>query len=126
MVTTDVLPENQVPPEGVALSDVTVPSQIFNGPVMAGLKLTVTIVVVKQPAANVYVTTEVPVATPVTTPLAEAIVATAVVAEIQVPPAATFERVVEEPEHTIPEPVIAAGAAFTVKTEVAKHPLDDN
>jgi hypothetical protein len=53
MVTTDVLPENHVPPEGVALSDVTVPSQIFNDPVMAGLELTVTIVVVKQPAASV-------------------------------------------------------------------------
>ena len=50
-------------------------------------------------------------------------VATAIFADVHEPPETEFESVVEEPEHTIPDPVIAAGAELTVKTEVAKHPL---
>jgi preprotein translocase subunit Sec61beta len=86
-----------------------------------GAAVTVTVAVVETFAhppvpVIVYVITEVPAATPVTAPVLEPIVATAGVAEDQVPPV-TVELSVEDPFEQIavvPEIVPAEGAAVTL------------
>lgn len=70
---------------------------------------------------TVYVITEVPAATPVTAPVEEPIIATAGLAEAQVPPV-TEEESVEEPFEQIaevPESVPAEGGAVIVIVAVA-------
>ena len=77
-----------IPPPGTSLSNTFAPRQIWEGPFIVpglGNAVTVTIVVVKHPAGNVYVITEVPTDTAVITPDSRPIGATAGVPEIQVP-----------------------------------------
>src|SRR5437763_776971 len=68
--------------------------------------------------------TAVPASTPVTTPLDDPIVATAVVLLIHVPPAIASVKLVVDPVQTSSEPAIAAGNGFTVKTAVALQPVE--
>ncbi len=99
-----------VPAEGVAVT-FTVAVSVFEHP----------------PLFTVYVMIDVPAATPVTAPVEEPIVATAGVAEVQVPPV-TVELSVEDPLEQIavvPEIVPAEGAAVTVTVAVVEtlaHP----
>lgn len=72
-----------------------------------------TVCVTKQPVPKVYVITEDPAKTPVTTPLSAFIVATAGVPLLQVPPVVAELSVTVEPAHTLKVPVISAGKAFT-------------
>src|ERR1043165_9782443 len=67
---------------------------------------------------------DVPVATPVTMPVEEPTVATAVFAELQTPPGATLLNVVALPGQTVAVPVIAPalGMGLTVALLVALHP----
>jgi len=65
----------------------------------------------------------VPVATPVTVPVAEPIFATAVVPLVQVPDEVASVKVVVPVPHTLGVPPIAAGFAFTVTWAVLLHPV---
>jgi hypothetical protein len=68
--------------------------------------------------------TEVPVAIPKTTPLAEPIVATDVLLLLQVPPVTASLRVVVAPAHKEVVPVMAVGTGLTVIVVVTAQPLD--
>ena len=74
-----------------------------------------------------YVITDVPADTPLTTPVIEFIVATAPVADVQTPPAVVLVSVVVDPIHALAVPPIAAsvGKAFTltVACAVEIHPF---
>jgi hypothetical protein len=63
---------------------------------------------------KVYVIMDVPADIPFTTPLALSIVATAVVAEPQLPPAGVLDKLVVAPVQTLVIPLIAVGNEFTV------------
>ncbi len=65
-----------------------------------------------------------PANTPFTTPLVPT-VATDVLLLLHVPPAVVLPRVVALPAQTNKEPVIAAGKALTVKTELVEQPEGD-
>lgn len=71
----------------------------------------------------------VPAVTPVTTPVEELIVATAVLLDVQTPPVVVLDNVVVDPEHTAVVPVIDAtvGNAVTVTAVAAlvvEHPVE--
>jgi hypothetical protein len=68
--------------------------------------------------------TDVPAATPVTTPDAEPMVATLVVPLVQVPPDVALVNVLVLPTHTDSEPLIAPGNALTVTILVAAQPVE--
>lgn len=82
---TPVVPELQLPP-GVPSYKIVISSAHMEliPDIIAGLGLTVTTEVVKQPVLTVKVIVAVPVETPVTTPEAEPTVATEVVPDIHV------------------------------------------
>lgn len=74
-----------------------------------------------------YVIVVVPAVTPVTTPVEELIVATAVLLDVHTPPVVVLDNVVVDPEHTDVVPVIDAttGKAVTVTVVaelVVEHP----
>lgn len=118
---TAAFADDQEPP-GVALLSVRDPPiQMLPAPVMApGPGVTLMNVVVKQLPIE-YVTTAEPTDTPVTTP-DELIVATVVGVIAHVPPGVVLVSVVLAPTHTVLFPEIAAGAAVTVTTRVARQP----
>lgn len=66
---------------------------------------------------------ELPDDIPVTIPVDEPTVATAVVPLLQVPPMLLLLRVVALPAHNVAVPVLAAGVPFTVITVVRLQPL---
>lgn len=68
--------------------------------------------------------TDVPPETPVTTPVPETTVATAVLPLLHVPPPASVSETVN-PGHVIMVPVMAPGAGFTVTVVTVKHPVDN-
>lgn len=110
-----------VPPETKLFSVVVKPAQTRCVPViLAGIWYTVNVFVAKQLLPSLYVILEVPEDIPFIIPLAEPIVATAVFAEVQVPPIVVFANVIEELEHTPVNPVIAGGEPITVTVVVAK------
>jgi hypothetical protein len=69
--------------------------------------------------------TAVPALTPLTTPVDEPTVATAVAPLVQVPPDGEELSVVVEPVQTDAVPVIADGAVETVTACVTKQPPDN-
>jgi len=87
-----------------------VPTVPMIGP---GNGFTVTVVVTKQPDDSMYVMTEVPLETPVTMPVDEPTVAIDVLPLLHVPPPVPV-KIIVEPTHTLPGPVIAPGLALTV------------
>ena len=64
----------------------------------------------------------VPADTPETIPVEDPTVAIPVDPEVQVPPPAS-DKVVVEPAHTDPVPVIDEGEVFIVTTVEVKHPV---
>lgn len=71
----------------------------------------------------------VPAVTPVTTPVEELIVATAVLLDVHTPPVVVLDNVVVDPAHTAVVPVIDAtvGNAVTVTAVAAlvvEHPVE--
>lgn len=60
--------------------------------------------------------------TPVTMPVLDPTVATAVLLLLQLPPDTEFDKFVVEPRHAINIPVIGAGVVVTVTTTVAIQP----
>jgi hypothetical protein len=89
----------------------------------AGKVFTVTVAVIWQPVDNVYVTTQVPADTPVTTPDAGSIVSIEAQALLQPPPAGVLLNVVVSPTHTPNEPEMADGSGFTVMPAVMIQPV---
>jgi hypothetical protein len=118
-----------MPPDEPELNDVISPEHTVVMPVIAvGNAFTFIVAVAIQPvAAKVYVIRDVPALTPVATPPPApgpgVIVATPVVALLQVPPGVASLNVVVEPTQTIVVPVIAAGSGFTVTVVVMEHPV---
>jgi hypothetical protein len=112
----------QLPPATASVSTVVLPTHTEVTPVIAdGLGFTVTVVVVSQPVGKVYVIVAVPGDLPVTNPVPEPIVATAVLLLAQVPPPASNKLVVW-PTHTTGKPTIIEGNGLTVNVTVAAQP----
>jgi hypothetical protein len=65
---------------------------------------------------------DVPEVTPVTSPVPEFTVATAVLLLLHVPPDVACDKVDDEPIQVFVVPVIADGAPLTVATAVTLHP----
>jgi hypothetical protein len=102
---------------------VEAPTQALAVPEMVGKALIVTVCVAEQPSLLVYVMTEVPAATPETTP-AEETVATDVDAEVQGELVAAEPdpvKVVEAPTQALAVPEMV-GSALIVTVCVAVHP----
>ena len=72
--------------------------------------------------AKVYRISDVPCATPVTTP-DEFIVATAVLELLHVPPGVVLAKVVVDPTQTLVVPVMLFGKPLTVTVTALKHPV---
>jgi hypothetical protein len=91
--------------------------------IAAGAAVTVITVDVVQPALTAYVMRVVPGVIPVTTPVNEPIVATAVVPLVHVPPPVLLVNVIVEPGHTVPGPTIGPAADITLTVVVTRQPL---
>jgi hypothetical protein len=123
-VATLVLALLHTCPDVVEESVVLLPAQTVCVPVIAaGVLVTDVAKVLWQPVESVYDMVVRPPMTALLIPVAEPIVATAVLLLAHVPPAGVAEYVVVAPEHTEAEPLIAEGVVFTVTTLVAKQPL---
>jgi hypothetical protein len=112
-----VLEEDHEPPVVAHARVIVPPAHADPVPVMAaGIAYTLTIAVTVVPA-NEYVMVDVPADIPITTPLAEPIVATAGVLLLHEPPVALLANVVVAPIQVVSVPVIGEeNAAFTVTT----------
>lgn len=127
MVPIAVLLLLQLPPPAVLENVVVPPGHIVLVPVTEAIaELTVTVVVVSQPATNLYVIIAVPVATPVTIPVADPTDAFAVALLDQVPPGTDAVNGTLLPTHMVPLPVIVPAEVFTVTTREIAQPVDDN
>jgi len=111
-----------VPPEVVSVNEIELPEQtIFDPDIEAGSGLTVIAIVVKQPAASVYVIVATPALKPVTNPpLIEAIVISETDHE---PPLVVSINDRMLPAQTILAPVISAGVGLTVISSDTEHPV---
>ena len=88
-----------------------------------GSGLTVIVLVIIQPEADVYVIRGLPLATPVTTPVADATVASVILLLLHVPPDGVEFNVVVAATHSTAVPVIAVGIALTLTACVIKQPV---
>lgn len=120
-VPTAVLLLLQVPPVGEGVRDVVEPTQIDDDPDNVGVAFTV-IVLVTEHVPMLYVTIEVPAATPSSDPLDEPMVATAVLPLAHEPPETEFVSVIDCATQTEAGPPIAAGVLLTVTTCVTVLP----
>lgn len=114
-----------MPPGMVLPRSVPVPGQREVTPVIAGgTGSTVMVALVLQPVLlNVYEMTTLPADIPVTTPLAEPMVATAGVAELHTPPGVALISGVVAPEHTLERPFIARGVILTITMADRAQPV---
>ena len=102
------------PPPAVSVSDTLAPAHTVSGPVMAvGDKLTVTVVVILQPAVEVKVILLVPVVMPVTLPVVAPMVATPVLPLSHVPLPLSV-RVMCAPTHRADGPPGSGGVGLIV------------
>jgi hypothetical protein len=117
----------QVPPVEASVRVVHAPTHMLVVPPMAaGDGVTVTIVVDEQPPEpNEFVTVIVPDVTPPRIPVVGSIVPTAKLLLLHDPPPDDDVNVIVCPTHTLDDPVIVPGPAFTVTTFVIKQPVED-
>lgn len=121
-VATPVLLDDHTPPLGLPTNVVVPPPvHVLNVPLIDGKPVTVTTVLLLQPAAVVYSMVDVPDINPLTTPSVP-MVATLVLLLLQLPPPGAHVNVVVAPSHTNSVPPIALGLAFTVTTPVTLQP----
>jgi hypothetical protein len=120
----------QVPPVTVLVRAIVLPvhTEAIVGAIAAGLVLTVTVFVAKQPVAvTMYDILAVPTPTPVTVvgDPAAITVATAVLLELQVPPGVVFVKAAVLPIHSIVAGIglITFGAGLTVTITEVVHPV---
>ena len=117
-------PELHVPPARESLKVVENVVHRSVVPVIAeGSGFTVSVVVAVQPVGNVYVIDVVPGVTPVTTPPADDIVATAVLELAHVPPVNVSLKDVVSPKHAFIAPAMTDGNGFTVTACVLVQPI---
>lgn len=112
----------QLPPAIGWLITVVLPTHTVGVPLItAGNVITVTVSVALQPVPNVYVTGTRPPVIPLTTPVMLCIVpiGDASGSELHVPPDGPLVRLVAKPAHTVSEPLIGVGLAFTFSGQVA-------
>lgn len=115
--------ELHVPPGDGSVSVMVDPRHTFVGPLIAaGDDETVTVVVVAHPP-TVYVMVAVPNAMPLSNPLVEPIVATAVLLLAHIPPGIAFVSVVLSPAHIRSTPEIGPGTRLTVTTAMVAQPV---
>ncbi|WP_345078726.1 hypothetical protein [Nemorincola caseinilytica] len=111
-----------VPPVGIAVRVVVVPTQISVLEI-SGKGCTVTVVTLEHPVdVCVYEIRLVPTETAVTMPVLDPTVAIDVALLVHVPPVVAEDNVVVAPIHTDRVPVIVAGAAITVTIAVLMQP----
>ncbi len=111
------------PPDTELDSIVVVPAHKAVVPSIGpGAVLTVTVVVVSQPVANLYVIIAVPVATPVTIPEDDPTVAMPVALLLHVPPGTELPNGLVNPTHTLILPVITPGDGLTDTVVVRTQP----
>jgi hypothetical protein len=111
-------------PAVALVSVVELPMHIELVPVIAaGEASTVTIVVVRQPLADVYDIILVPTATPLSTPFTMPIEALPIRELTHMPPAGVLVSVAVAPTQIVPAPAIAAGVSFTVTVFVIAQPV---
>ena len=111
----------QVPPD-IALDNVFVwPTQIAATPVILGVALIVTVLVVKQPDGSVYLIVVMPLERPDKMPLL-AMEPMAGLDEDHVPPAVALEYAPVAPTQILFGPDMAPGKALIVITLVTKQP----
>ena len=114
----------QVPPDGVEFNVVVNPVHTVIVPVIAlGFALTAIGVEVAHPVGNVYTMDGVTAAPPVTTPVREPTDACKGLVLLHMPPGVVELSATDEPTHTEPGPVIAAGNGFTVTVVIARQPV---
>ena len=101
------------PPVAASLSAVVKPRHALRMPVIGANGFTVTTTLVVQPAADVPIIVAVPAVTPVTIPVIELTVATAVLPLVKVTPGVASLSDVVKPTHTLGVPSILVGSAFT-------------
>ena len=119
IVATATFADAHMPPEVASLSVVVPPLHITVVPVMgAGLGLTVMVVLVVQPAVEVYMIVTVPGVRPVNTPPI-LIVPTKGLELVHAPPGVRQPTVIVLPTHTEVAPVIGAGNGAIVTGYVA-------
>jgi len=107
---------------GLLVRPAVVPEHAESAPLIVGVALTVTVIDLVQPVGTVYTTLVVPPVTPLTIPVAEPTVATAVLLLLHAPPVTVLLNVVVVPGHALAVPVMVDGAALTVTTAVAVLP----
>lgn len=113
-----------VPPTAGSVNVTVLPVHTCDVPDMpGGGRFTVTIFVTIQPPTVVYDITAKPVFTPVTIPLDEPTVAMIRLLLAHVPPGVELLSVTDEPIHSVLEPVMPGGGAFTVTCLVALQPV---
>ena len=124
-VAIDVLLLLQLPPVVGSLNVIVAPVHTGVFEVIGNDPLIVTTIVAALPQPFVYCIVAVPGVTPLTTPLVEPTVATAVLLLLHVPPLTASANVVFAPTHADTVPVMLAGATFTVIVAVVldKHPV---
>ena len=114
----------QVPPGVVMVSPAEPLTHTLDAPMIAvGNGFTVRVRVTLQPVGRIYLITDVPVATPLTMPVPEPIVAMAVLLLSHVPlPGLPLSALVVA-GHTCMVPVIAVGKGCTVTVAVTLQPV---
>lgn len=120
IVATPVVPLVQMPPVVVLVRVAVEPAQADSvPPIAAGKALTVTTALRVQPTVEVNTIVDVPGAVPVTTPALE--MGATVGLLLDHVPVEVLVRVDVLPSHTVRDPPIAAGSAFTVKPVTRRH-----
>lgn len=120
IVATAVLLLLHVPPGVLLKKDTTEPAHARDGPIIESRTtqlLSRTVYWALQPAADVYVTTQVPTPTPVIIPEVGLMVSTVGHALDHVPPGGVAAMVIKFPVHTTVGPLII-GVGFTVTTSI--------
>jgi hypothetical protein len=112
-------------PDGVGSVSVLVsPTHMTPTPAIGkGLALTMTGMVAKQPEGKVYVIVTRPANTPVTKPLEDPTVAMIDGVPLHIPPAEASVSATDDPEQTLPMPVIPSGEVLTVTLKTAMQPV---
>jgi hypothetical protein len=113
-----------VPPLVKSASVTVLPTHSEVPPVIpAGAAFTVIALYIRQPVPSEYVIVTVPAAIPLTIPLSEPMVATAILLLLHAPPPTPSLSIVVPPTHTFDDPLIAGGAVLTFTVVVIAQPV---
>jgi hypothetical protein len=123
-VARELLLELHEPPTDEVLKPVVCPTHTVAVPVIGnGNGFTVIAYLVKQPVGNVYIIVSAPAANPVTEPAVGRTDAISGNILDHDPPTDEELKVIKDPTHTLPDPVIADGNGLTVISNVVIQPV---